>query len=136
MSTPASDRPLRDDDGPGDKGGEPESTLKDRRLEERAATRSLAALQYVRIRILKRLVGYIDPEHADGAKAKPRTVIAATRAILGADRLNLDQQRLDQAAGETTEQVDRDVIAQAEQIRQARQARLAATTQGEAGGPA
>jgi hypothetical protein len=51
----------------------------------------------VQTAVIQRLVNYCDPEHSDGADAKPRTVIGAVRAIAALCGLSLKQQQLDLA---------------------------------------
>jgi hypothetical protein len=80
-----------------DSGNQGDQPLSHRRLEERAVREAWPLPAAVRVAILKRLVGYLDPETVEGSLAEPRTVIQAARTILAADRLNVDRERLDLA---------------------------------------
>jgi hypothetical protein len=75
----------------------PDEGIRDTRLQAKAIRERWPMSQDVRIKVLKRLCGIIDPETEDGANAGLREVIAASRALLSADKLNLEQQRLDLA---------------------------------------
>jgi hypothetical protein len=68
----------------------------------------------VRMQVLKRLAGIVDPEHPEGAKARPRSVIAAARALLAADALNLRQEELERLRGTGQEETLADLVAEAE----------------------
>jgi hypothetical protein len=61
-------------------------------LERRAIAQGWDVPTAKRKRIVKRLLGYLDPKSVDGKLAKPRYVIAAFRALASAD---LRQQALD-----------------------------------------
>lgn len=85
----------------GDLGGDcapngtpPESTLTERRLEERALREGWQVPDDVRATILKRLIRVLDVETEEGAQAELRYVIAAGRTVIAAD---LRQQALDLA---------------------------------------
>ena len=69
-------------------------------MEERAVRERWPLPEHVRIRILKRLCGLIDPETPEGATAEPRTIVAAARTLLAADKLNLEREKLDLARGD------------------------------------
>jgi len=49
----------------------------------------------VQVKILKRLVAMVDPEHEDGASAPDRTVLGASKVIATFSGLSLQQQALD-----------------------------------------
>jgi hypothetical protein len=90
----------------GDMGGDRAQPLSHRRLEERAIRERWPLSDAVRIQILKRLVGYLDPETEEGAAAGARVVVAAARTILSADKLNLEQRRLDLAEQKMATEAD------------------------------
>lgn len=83
----------------GDLGGGSAPNLSGRRLEERAIRERWPMSDAVRIKILKRLTRIVDEDavHEVGTPGH-REVIAAARALLAADKLNLDQARLDLVA--------------------------------------
>jgi hypothetical protein len=76
-------------------GGLTSASRAEMRLEERALSERWPLSAAVRLAILKRCCGYIDPETPEGSMASARVVVAASRVVLAADRLNLDEARLD-----------------------------------------
>jgi hypothetical protein len=98
--------------------------LVSRRMEERALRERWPLPDKVRVQVLKRVCGMVDPESEEGQKAKRREVLGAARVLIAADRLNLEQRRLDLAEGTIAEdRVDVDLVAEAEAIRERRRAR-------------
>ena len=88
------------DDLSGDLGGDsapPSPSLSHRRLEERAIRERWPLTSSVRLAILQRLCGIVDPETEEGSQAELRHVIAASRTLIAADRINLDAGRLELA---------------------------------------
>lgn len=69
----------------------PAPGIRDTRLEARAIKQRWPMSESVRIAVLKRLCGIVDPEGDPGGLGIPsyREVIAAATAILSADRTNL-----------------------------------------------
>jgi hypothetical protein len=97
----------------------------DSRMLERAYRERWPMGPSVRVQTLRRLARIIDDDAHEGepAYSRPtnRDVIAAARALLAADKLNLDQQRLDlaaaaAAAGEGDAASAADVIRRAEEL--------------------
>jgi hypothetical protein len=96
------------------------------RLEQRAIRERWPLPDSVRVQVLKRVVEMIDPETELGAAAKPRTILAATKTLLAADKLNIEHRRLDMLAGaEESQRIDAELVERAWQIRAERAARLA-----------
>ena len=85
------------DDNAGGLGGASNPGIRDTRMAERALRERWPMSEAVRVAILKRLAGIVDPESPEGAKAKRREVISAARALMAADKLNLERERLDLA---------------------------------------
>lgn len=98
-----------------------------RRMEERAVRERWPMSEQVRIKILQRLAGIVDPETEEGSRSRRREVIAAARAIMSADKLNLEQRRIDAGLPTGGDQVDRDLVEEALLIRERRRERSQAT---------
>ena len=107
---------------PGGCGDESAQSLHDKRLEARAIREGWNVPQDIRIQILKRLCGYIDPDSGE----KPRTVIQAARTVIAAElgdrRVTVSEEalKLKAGAGDTNEDVHADA---AERIRRRREER-------------
>lgn len=105
------------DEFPGGQGDE--LSRSDIRLLDRAIKERWPLSQDCRVKILKRLTAILDRESDDGAKAKTRDVIAAAKAIISADRLNLQQDALElareKASGPPVENTLEQLTADAEQ---------------------
>lgn len=81
---------------PGGSGGH---SARDTRLAARAIRERWPMSRRVRIKVLNRLVGIVDEDRWEETRRDERPgfreVISAARTIISADRLNLDQQRVD-----------------------------------------
>ena len=80
---------------PGGQGEEP--TRSELALERRAVRQDWPIPHDVQVKILKRLVEYLDRECEEGATAKDRVVISAARTLAAFGNLSLKQQILDLA---------------------------------------
>jgi len=67
----------------------------DLRMVSRAFRQDWPIPHDVQVKILKRLVAMVDPEHEDGASAPDRTVLGASKVIATFSGLSLQQQALD-----------------------------------------
>lgn len=80
-------------------GDDPTATtegIKDTRLYARAIRERWPIPESIKPKIIKRLVKVIDDDAwTDAERPGHREVISATRALLSAEKINLDQQRLD-----------------------------------------
>jgi hypothetical protein len=102
-------------DDPADLGADAAAAnLRDTRMQERALRERWPMSPAVRVKVLKRLAKIVDDE-AWGKRDQPtnREVVSAARALISADRLNLDQARLEQLTREG-ELTVRDVLSEAE----------------------
>lgn len=82
----------------GDLGDDCAPGLSDTRMQERAIRERWPMSHEVRVRVLKRLCKIVDEDavHEIGTPSH-REVIAAARALISADKLNLDQIKVDHA---------------------------------------
>lgn len=83
----------------GGSGGECAPNTRETRMQARAIHERWPMSASVRVQVLQRLVNICDPSTPEGATAAPREVISAAKAIISADKLNLEQQKLDQMSG-------------------------------------
>ena len=80
-------------------GGEPARTIRDTRLAERAIRERWAIPEKTRDVIVERLAAIINPRTKVGKNASLREVVSAARALVAADKLNLEQAKLDYVMG-------------------------------------
>lgn len=83
--------------------------IRDTRLQERAIRERWPMSADVRIKVLKRLCKIVDDDAWPDPDERPsqREVISAAKALISADKLNLDQAKLDHAT-RPPEQLDDD----------------------------
>lgn len=78
--------------------GGPAPGIRDTRLHERAIRERWPMPPAVRVKVLQRLVNIVDEDYDHGwEKPGLREVISAARALLSADKLNLEQAKFDHA---------------------------------------
>lgn len=78
-----------------ERGDDGLTDLHRKRLEQRAARERWGLSDEVRMRIAKRVLRYVDESTDDGAEAAPRTVLIAAKTLMAADRISLEQQKLE-----------------------------------------
>lgn len=93
------------------------ASLPHTRMEEKAIRERWPMSRAVRVKVLKRLTKIVDEDAFEDEDEKPSTreVISAARALISADKLNLEQEKLDRALPIDETPVVRDVIAEAEE---------------------
>lgn len=81
------------DESPGGLGDE--LSRSDLQLAAQALRQDWPIPPAIKAKLLNRCLNYIDKDHEDGEKAKPRTVLSALKVMAEFGRLSLAQQALD-----------------------------------------